>query len=121
MNYTLLINGKRVWSSESAARTLYQDARMDAGGLGSRYFNTMLNFALLECGFKQLDELPLTYVLGEPPVGSKLLGGRVQVMTYNDLYRKKISVASERGLEEVEDILQLFDLIRSHWVKDHCL
>lgn len=115
MRYTKIENGKRVWSSESAAKILYNQARYDAGGLGSRYFNSMLKHTLLECGFKQLDELPLTYVLGKPPVGSKLLGGRVQVMTYNDLYRKKISVASERGLEEVEDILQLFDLIRSHW------
>lgn len=116
MKYTLLINGKRVWSSESAAKILYNQARYDAGGLGSRYFNAMLKHALLECGFKELDELPLTYVLGEPPVGSLLLGGRVQVMTYNDLYRKKIAIASERGLEEVEDILVLFDLIRSHWL-----
>jgi hypothetical protein len=114
--YTKIESGQRAWSSDSATVFLYQDARMDAGGLGSSYFNVMLKHALLECGFKELDELPLTYVLGKPPVGSPLLGGRVQVMTYNNLYRKKISVASEKGVEEVGDILQLFDLIRSHWL-----
>lgn len=115
MRYTKVENGQRVWSSDSAAMTLYQDARMDAGGLGSSYFNVMLKHALLECGFKELAENTLIYVLGDPPLGSPLLGGRVQIMTYNNLYRKKISVASEKGLEEVKDILQLFDLIRTHW------
>lgn len=112
-SYTEKVDGKRVWSIDiNSVRNLYKLALENNGY--TEGFNGLLKDTLLECGFMETEN-KYVFALGEP-FSKDYAIARVQVITYISLsMRRFIRVSSKNGIDEVKDISELFDLIRSHW------
>jgi hypothetical protein len=116
MSYTKIENGKRVWSDVLSVRSSYDLALREPSNRPTNYFNIVLKSALIECGFEQSEKNENIHLLGKPIFRSMVGEGRVEVKTFNNLYGYSyIQVMSRHGVEEVKDISELFNLIRSHW------
>jgi len=112
MSLTEVVNGKRDWTDLNSVAGRYKAALEYVDATSD--FNEILKGALLECGFKEAENR-YVYKLGEP-ISEDHGHARVMVYTYMSLKTFGfIKVTSRNGIEEVNDISELFNLIRRHW------